>query len=92
MVTVGLTFSYPKNTWLLWKRFLINGYFYLISFFVFSYLVSGISLNHKKLNIICFAFKSETFCTEQNLIILSYFKDILKKLFLGNFIKTYLVL
>ena len=28
---------------------------------------------------------------EQNLIILSYFKDILKKLFLGNFVKTYLI-
>ena len=57
---------------------ILNGYFYLISF-CFSYLVSGIILNHKKLHIICFVFKSVIFSTEQNLIILSYFKDILKK-------------
>ena len=48
-------------------------------------------MNHKKLHIICFAFKSGTFSMEQNLIILSYFKDIPKKL-LGNFVKMYLIL
>ena len=44
------------------------------------------------MNIKSFAFKIVTFSTEQNLIIiLFYFKDILKKLFLGNFVKMSLI-
>ena len=45
------------------------------SVFGFSYLVSGLTSNHKKLIITCYVL---TFPTKQNLIILLYFQDILR--------------